>query len=323
MASESKVPLEVLVIGAGVSGLACAQRLKRKDTHGILRVRVVEARDRLGGRVWTRRLGPASGVPSAGSAPVVDLGASWIHGAKNNPLTKMAREAGMVLGGVEDQGDLDSWTVWDHTGQDITDAAEVSTMVYDKIWDKAEKYAKGLRRSKQRSGKKRGKQKDEFKLGPRANVEEYLTAAWEQASQKGRLQRMPTDLRDDLRSLHLQTSSNAFAQRVDRLSLYWMGQEADEHGGDRLVVNGYSHLVDHLSDGVDVTTSCPVASIRAVEGSTSVVARDGRTFAADYVVVTLPVGVLKAQDVEFEPALPTKKTAAIKRMGFGLLDKVG
>ncbi len=66
----------IAVVGAGVSGLAAAQLLA---SHGR-QVTVFEARDRIGGRVWTdHRLG----VP-------VDLGASWIHGTTNNPLTWLA-----------------------------------------------------------------------------------------------------------------------------------------------------------------------------------------------------------------------------------------
>ncbi|KAJ1630857.1 flavin-containing amine oxidoreductase-domain containing protein [Pavlovales sp. CCMP2436] len=43
---------------------------------------------------------------------------------------------------------------------------------------------------------------------------------------------------------------------------------------------------------------------------------------ADAVVVTLPLGVLKARKVFFEPPLPFKKMDAIKRLGFGTLNKV-
>ncbi len=45
----SSVTADVLVVGAGLAGLACAQALRRKG-HRVI---VLEARDRLGGRVWT------------------------------------------------------------------------------------------------------------------------------------------------------------------------------------------------------------------------------------------------------------------------------
>jgi len=64
----SKRITEVVVIGAGVAGLACAQALCQAG----VRVRILEARNRIGGRVWTVH-------PSLINAPV-ELGAEFIHG---------------------------------------------------------------------------------------------------------------------------------------------------------------------------------------------------------------------------------------------------
>ncbi|MFN8382452.1 MAG: FAD-dependent oxidoreductase [Anaerolineales bacterium] len=72
--SEAKV----LVIGAGMSGLAAARTLADKGVSVI----VLEARDRIGGRTWTDS---SLGLP-------LDLGASWIHGVTGNPITKLAKE---------------------------------------------------------------------------------------------------------------------------------------------------------------------------------------------------------------------------------------
>jgi len=64
----SKQITEVVVIGAGVAGLACAQAL----CEAGLRVTILEARSRVGGRIWTVH-------PSLTNAPV-ELGAEFIHG---------------------------------------------------------------------------------------------------------------------------------------------------------------------------------------------------------------------------------------------------
>ncbi|MFW5660873.1 MAG: FAD-dependent oxidoreductase, partial [Oceanicaulis sp.] len=73
----------VAVIGAGAAGLAAAQALSGAGRA----VTVLEARDRIGGRVHTDR---SLGVP-------LDLGASWIHGLDGNPVTALARQAGADL----------------------------------------------------------------------------------------------------------------------------------------------------------------------------------------------------------------------------------
>ncbi len=66
----------VLIVGGGISGLAAAQRLR----VGGLTPIIIEARQRLGGRVWT----DANGF---------DLGASWIHGKSGNPLMRLVKDS--------------------------------------------------------------------------------------------------------------------------------------------------------------------------------------------------------------------------------------
>jgi polyamine oxidase len=69
----------ILVVGAGVAGLAAARELKFKG----FKVTVLEGRNRIGGRIFTDE---SIGLP-------VDLGASWIHGIDNNPIGKLARDS--------------------------------------------------------------------------------------------------------------------------------------------------------------------------------------------------------------------------------------
>ena len=74
---------DALVIGAGVAGLAAARLLARAGR----RVVVLEARDRIGGRVFTDRTG----------GHVTDRGASWIHGITGSPVAAAARAFGMPM----------------------------------------------------------------------------------------------------------------------------------------------------------------------------------------------------------------------------------
>lgn len=82
-ASQQKQHKKVIVIGAGIAGLAAAKKLHNKgyDVH------VIEARDRIGGRIWTDR---------SGKNPL-DMGAGWIHGITGNPITRLSHKAGATF----------------------------------------------------------------------------------------------------------------------------------------------------------------------------------------------------------------------------------
>lgn len=79
-ASQYPKRTRVCIVGAGVSGLRAAHLLSIAGFG----VTILEARDRIGGRVHQ----------SARFGPLIDLGASWIHGTQDNPLIDLAEKAG-------------------------------------------------------------------------------------------------------------------------------------------------------------------------------------------------------------------------------------
>merc|ERR1719309_1243800 len=74
---------KVVVIGAGIAGLAAAQQLRSFGMEVV----VVEARDRVGGRIATFRKGPY----------IADLGAMVVTGLGGNPITVLSKQVNMEL----------------------------------------------------------------------------------------------------------------------------------------------------------------------------------------------------------------------------------
>src|SRR4030088_3805573 len=77
---------DVVVVGAGMAGLTAARAL----VEAGLRVLVVEAQDRIGGRIWTRHVGDQA----------IELGAEFIHG-RPPELWALIDEAGL---GTDERG---------------------------------------------------------------------------------------------------------------------------------------------------------------------------------------------------------------------------
>ncbi|CAG7784750.1 unnamed protein product [Allacma fusca] len=78
-----KKPVRVIVIGAGVAGLAAAQQMKRFGMEVI----VLESRDRVGGRIATFRKNQF----------VADLGAMVVTGLGGNPINVLSKQIKMEL----------------------------------------------------------------------------------------------------------------------------------------------------------------------------------------------------------------------------------
>ena len=82
--SAFRSEVDVAVIGAGAAGIAAGRRLAEAGAVSVL---VLEARGRVGGRVWTVE---KDGLP-------LDLGGEWLHSANRNVLAGIAGEHGFAI----------------------------------------------------------------------------------------------------------------------------------------------------------------------------------------------------------------------------------
>jgi monoamine oxidase len=102
----------------------------------------------------------------------------------------------------------------------------------------------------------------------------------------------------------------------------WEGKHTQIIGGYQQVPRGLLHCPQPL----DVRKNCVVKRITYSTGETRNASKiecdDGQVIVADYVVSSVPLGVLKHGSIQFEPPLPDWKTGSIERLGFGVLNKV-
>jgi len=117
------------------------------------------------------------------------------------------------------------------------------------------------------------------------------------------------------------TVTAEYAADPAELSLRWFGQEGELDGPDVLLPNGYGQLVAYLSRGLQIRPDTVVTRIDH-RGATVTLTTTQGMVTADRVIVTVPLGVLKTGAIAFDPPLPEAKSQAIRRLGFGLLDKV-
>ena len=269
---KNKKHYKVLIIGAGVAGLSAAKYLKENGLEDIL---VLEARNRIGGRVWTDR---------STSSPI-DLGAHWIHGPKGgNPITKLAKKAGAIS--YKTNNDLIK--IYDMEGNVYSDAQlDEADYYFEFLIELVEKNA----RSKT-SVKDILAEKEPFALED--PLTKYTLSAFLEFSLGGDIK--------DLSSKHFY-------------------DDEEFPGKDRLITNGYDTFSQYIAEGLPVLLEQQVQAIKYKKNPIKVETQADK-FTADYVVITVPLGILKENSIRFKPKLPKRKQEAIDRLELGTVNKV-
>jgi hypothetical protein len=261
----------VVVVGAGLAGATAAARLAR----GGLEVRVVEARDRVGGRISTLR-DDAWPVPP-------ELGALWVRGVDANPI-------------ADDLTDLDI---------DAEAPPEVPPAAADPEGEPIETSDDAGRAQVDAAVRRAAEGARDTSVG--AALDE---AGTERAGAAG------VWLVDEI--------VTTLGAPVDELSS-WYGLDELPDGDDLLVTGDLQRLVEAELDEleqVEVALRAVVTGVTYDDDSASLRFATGESLTVDRVVLTVPLGVLKGEGVEFSPALPFDKRAAIDALGVGHLETV-
>jgi polyamine oxidase len=269
----------VIVVGAGVAGLSAARVLHDAGVDVV----VVEARDRIGGRTWTAEVGPIE----------ADLGASWLHGLRGNPVADLMEVRGLPI-----TPDPDDWGgLFDEESDELLGEAG---------WEVLEGAVRGL--INQLPALRR-------QLGPEASLADGRAAWIADQGLDGRQARLARHGIDQW------IGALTYAAPPELTSLTWVWEDGGLQGGDHFPVGGYGGLVDLLADGLDIRLSKPVTAIHHGADEVEVLA-GGELFTGTHVLVTVPLGVLRAGTIDFDPPLSARKTQAIERLDMGNLEKV-
>ncbi|KAF9135645.1 hypothetical protein BGW39_001525 [Mortierella sp. 14UC] len=290
----------VVIIGAGISGLAAAHELSKHPSS--IQVTILEARNRIGGRLDTHRnlvQGEHADIP-------IDFGASWIHGVDpSNPIVSLAETAQARLEATN------SDVIYHHPGQSALKQDE-SNHYWAVLWEifgKAQEFS--------RDNRNRISVHTSF----RNWLDHYLST---RQSRDPALPNYMSPRERKIIPLLAQFWADENAIALNKVSLKYMDAEDMPPGDHCIMANGYDRILDVLCEemrSVPILLEHVVDRIEYNESNVKISTNKG-VFTADVVLVTLPLGVLKSGAVTFSPPLPERKKTAIKRLGFGTMVKV-
>lgn len=282
----------IIIIGTGLSGLRAASVLLR---YAGVSLTVLEARDRIGGRTHTSST-------HSWKTPL-DLGCSWIHGTEGNPLTPIARETKSVY--------FELTTCALHDNEAWLDSKECST-VFDFVLNL-------------------GKQAVEYSKAYHNEIpvdRSFYSFCLEQIAASDCL--TPTEKDRAAKLAHLYT--NITAEDVTKQSLRNYLLEEELPGASPMLASTYAPLVEHiarpaLEAGIIQLQQQVTKVTHESTGSVCLDFLDRQTgkyhtLRADAVLCTVPLGVLKAKSIQFQPDLPLPLSEAIEALGMGTAEKL-
>jgi len=268
----------VIVVGAGMAGIAAARKLQQQGSTVI----VLEARTRIGGRVWTDW--SWQDVP-------LDLGASWINGTIGNPLFHLAQRLDLA---TVTTGYHSSPVIYTSKGEVVPEREQVAIKFrFARIIAALGRKREGIHRDTSL--------RKVFDLAcshPSFSTSQVL-----------------------LKHLFHTTIEQEYAAEGADLSLWYWDDPAEYRGADAMLPAGLGQLVERLAEGLDIRRSHVVTRVEYDCDGVKVLTGKA-AFNAECAVITLPLGVLKNGSVTFSPGLPQRKLASLQKLRMGVLNKL-
>lgn len=311
---------DVIVIGGGFAGVTAARELG----HAGLRVLLLEARNRLGGRTFTARVG----------GELFELGGTWVHSTQPHVFAEVNRY-GLEL--LETQGDIPQHLLW-WDGEEARDAGvlDVLPVLKEAVCASGEPTPDAPFTVLQGFALLQS-QMIEFHSGARAAFprpfDPFYTDAWKEAdtlSIRDRLDQLGySDSRRGLlegvlgASAHGDFDQASFVEMLRwwALSGHDLQRYSDSVARFRLR-DGTASLIDAMIDDgrPDVRLATPVARVAQDGERVEVTTKRGERFTARAAIAALPMNVLA--DIDFSPPLQSAKVAASRERHAGAGSKV-
>ncbi|XP_072592393.1 spermine oxidase isoform X1 [Vulpes vulpes] len=342
----------VVVIGAGLAGLAAAKALLEQ---GFTDVTVLEASSCIGGRVQSVKLGHAT----------FELGATWIHGSHGNPIYHLAEANGLLEETTDGERSVGRISLYSKNGVACyltnrgrripKDVVEEFSDLYNEVYNLTQEF---------------------FRHGKPVNAEsQNSVGVFTREEVRNRIRDDPEDpeatkcLKLAMIQQYLKVEScESSSHSMDEVSLSAFGEWTEIPGAHHIIPSGFMRVVELLAEGIPTHVIQLGKPVRCVhwdqasarprgpeieprgEGDHNLDAGEGdqggeepqgdgrdedkqwpvlvecedcEVIPADHVIVTVSLGVLKRQYTSFfRPGLPAEKVAAIHRLGIGTTDKI-
>ncbi|SDC21375.1 NAD(P)/FAD-dependent oxidoreductase [Acinetobacter boissieri] len=255
----------------------------RKLQENGRKVIILEAKSSIGGRINSRKI----------DSDIFDLGASWIHGIDNNPIWSITQE-----------NNIETTTLnygnshYFHKNGKLFSEKEVQE--FESYVEKIEKL---LYQTKKTSALDAIKEII-FSLSYMGNTfsEDYLKKL--------------------LLSFFERIANDPFATELDLLSSKYQNYEGYFQGDEVIFPKGYYQVIECISKDINIKLNIDVKKIIYDDDYIKVIDCSENIYMGSHVVVTVPLGVLKRNNIEFYPPLPNEYIHSIQSIGFGSFNKV-
>ncbi|XVF79652.1 hypothetical protein PTKIN_Ptkin15bG0006100 [Pterospermum kingtungense] len=274
----------VIIVGAGVSGISAAKALAESGVEDLI---ILEASDRIGGRIRKENFGGVS----------VELGAGWIAGVggkESNPVWELAGRLGLRTC-FSDYSNA-RYNIYDRSGKIFPSGIAADS--YKKAVDSAIQKLRDL----QASCVEDASNGTELSLTPKTPIElaiDFILHDFEMAE----VEPISTYVDFGEREF-LVADERGYEYLLYKMAEDFLFTSDGKILDNRLKLNKVVGELQHLRNGVTVKTE------------------DGCVYEANYVILTSSIGVLQSDLISFRPPLPRWKTEAIKKCDVMVYTKI-